>query len=553
MLLVVLVTGMVRAGSLSGWSRPRRPSSWWWSLPGLVSVSLQQQGVVADPERLQAARTVALRRPMTGGARCWVWARAPSRWARRVHRQPARRRQPPARRRPQHLAGGLQRAQAGRPGGVRWPSSSWRSRGRGVPGSSRGDPVGAAVCAGLVGTAVAATFVTEQYYLPFWLLAALARGRLPPKARRAAAVTGMRVVRVLTLDAGGPVDSCRRRRAGLASRGRQPRPRPRTLRTDTARAAGVTWHEAAGDLEGRRARRGGGAPAVVAAPRRRCTCQDRRARLARPRLAPALQGAATGVGVVYTLHGVADGLSDLVAGSALAAPRRRRDRLYLPDRGQLVTRWGRSRVVVELRRRPVRRQARRAAVPDRRRGANGVPARRFATADRPEAPQAVWVRVLAPVKRVGLLLDAVFGGPRLQLRIVGDGCGRRSPRCASPTSLGGRADRAGGRPSPPRGRRPVRADLRRRELPGRAARGHGRWPAGRQHGGRRRPGGRRDSVDGLLCQSTAPRPGGPSAPSSATSTCAPGSAPRRVAGSSRLHARALPRWADRHLSRSQEG
>jgi putative inorganic carbon (HCO3(-)) transporter len=35
-----------------------------------------------------------------------------------------------------------------------------------------GDPVAAAVCAGLVGTAVAAAFVTEQYYLPLWLLSA---------------------------------------------------------------------------------------------------------------------------------------------------------------------------------------------------------------------------------------------------------------------------------------------------------------------------------------------------------------------------------------------
>ena len=40
----------------------------------------------------------------------------------------------------------------------------------------RRDPMAAAVCAGLVGTAVAATFVTEQYYLPMWLLCALAVG-----------------------------------------------------------------------------------------------------------------------------------------------------------------------------------------------------------------------------------------------------------------------------------------------------------------------------------------------------------------------------------------
>lgn len=40
----------------------------------------------------------------------------------------------------------------------------------------RRDPVAAAVCVGLVGTAAAATFVTEQYYLPMWLLCALAVG-----------------------------------------------------------------------------------------------------------------------------------------------------------------------------------------------------------------------------------------------------------------------------------------------------------------------------------------------------------------------------------------
>jgi O-antigen ligase len=39
-----------------------------------------------------------------------------------------------------------------------------------------GDPLGAGICAALVGTVVAATFVTEQYYLPLWLLTALAVG-----------------------------------------------------------------------------------------------------------------------------------------------------------------------------------------------------------------------------------------------------------------------------------------------------------------------------------------------------------------------------------------
>ncbi|MFC6045358.1 O-antigen ligase family protein [Nocardioides hankookensis] len=40
----------------------------------------------------------------------------------------------------------------------------------------RRDPVAAAVCVALVGTAASATFVTEQYYLPMWLLCALAVG-----------------------------------------------------------------------------------------------------------------------------------------------------------------------------------------------------------------------------------------------------------------------------------------------------------------------------------------------------------------------------------------
>ncbi|MGB0100758.1 MAG: O-antigen ligase family protein [Nocardioides sp.] len=49
--------------------------------------------------------------------------------------------------------------------GTAW--SAWRRR---------HDPVAAATAVALVGTAVAATFVTEQYYLPLWLLCALAVG-----------------------------------------------------------------------------------------------------------------------------------------------------------------------------------------------------------------------------------------------------------------------------------------------------------------------------------------------------------------------------------------
>lgn len=44
-----------------------------------------------------------------------------------------------------------------------------------------GHHLAAAVCAGLVGTATAATFVTEQYYLPLWLLLALGAALALPR------------------------------------------------------------------------------------------------------------------------------------------------------------------------------------------------------------------------------------------------------------------------------------------------------------------------------------------------------------------------------------
>lgn len=260
-------------------------------------------------------------------------------------------------------------------------------------------------------------------------------------------MTGMRVVQVLTLDAGGPVDHAVDVARGLASRGHDSHVLgPRTLRTDTARAAGVTWHElpVTSKVDVR-----GGSEAVRRLWSLRpdvVHLQDRRAGWLGRGLAPALRARQPGVGVVYTLHGVADGLSDLVAGNALAAPRRRRDRLYYLTGERLVTRWGRSRVVV-----PSSAVARYAVehvgLPSRVVDVvpNGVPAERFATADPThEAPRAVWVGVLAPVKRVGLLLDAVAAVPGLRLRIVGDGPLRAevAARCARP-DLAGRVELTG--------------------------------------------------------------------------------------------------------------
>ncbi|HEU5038712.1 MAG TPA: glycosyltransferase family 4 protein [Nocardioides sp.] len=236
-------------------------------------------------------------------------------------------------------------------------------------------------------------------------------------------MTGLRVVQVLTQDTGGPADHAVDVAAGLAARGHDSHVLgPRTPRTAAAVAAGVTWHE----LPVASKRDVGGAAAAA----RRLDAlrpdvvhlQDRRAGWLGRGLAPVLRRRGC-VGVVYTLHGVADGLSDLVAGNARVARRRRRDRLYYLTGERLVTRWGGSRVVV-----PSAAVARYAVehvglprhvvdvVP------NGVDAERYAVAtpDRPR-PRAVWVGVLAPVKRLPLLLDAVAEVPALDLQVIGDG------------------------------------------------------------------------------------------------------------------------------------
>lgn len=234
----------------------------------------------------------------------------------------------------------------------------------------------------------------------------------------------MRIVQLLTQDVGGPADHAVDVAVGLAARGHDSHVvGPVSAGTSRARAAGVTWHPVAMTSK----RDAGGAVRIVSALRSLrpdvVHLQDRRAGwLGRG------VGGAHGLGdaaVVYTLHGVADGLSDLVPGNALAGPRRRRDRLYYLTGERAVTRWGRCRVVV-----PSAAVARFAVqhvglpralvdvVP------NGVDPVRFApsarvTVDGP--PTVLWLGLLAEVKRVGLLLDAVEQVPDLRLLLAGDG------------------------------------------------------------------------------------------------------------------------------------
>ena len=154
-------------------------------------------------------------------------------------------------------------------------------------------------------------------------------------------------------------------------------------------------------------------------------CQDRRAGLV-----GRVFGRTTGVpALVYTLHGVADGLSDLVAGNARAARRRRRDCWYYLTGERLLCNATRARVVV-----PSRAVARFAVehigldarvvdvVP------NGVDATRFSPRSRPSGPSptALWLGVMAPVKRLDTLVEALADVPGLQLLLVGSGPERDS-------------------------------------------------------------------------------------------------------------------------------
>jgi len=257
----------------------------------------------------------------------------------------------------------------------------------------------------------------------------------------------MRIVQVTTQTTGGPAAHAVDVAIGLAGRGHDSHVvGPRTARTDTATAAGVTWHDV--PVVSKRDLRGGAASArrLWALRPDVVHLQDRRAGWLGRALAPTLRAGVGRTGVVYTLHGVADGLSDLVAGNARAAVRRRRDGWYYLTGERAITRWGGGRVVV-----PSSAVAAYAVehvgLPPRIVDVvpNGVDPARFAGGPGPTGdPVAVWVGVLAPVKRVDLLLDAVAAVPRLRLLVVGDGPlhGEVVRRCAV-SDLAGRVELAG--------------------------------------------------------------------------------------------------------------
>ncbi|MFB9311838.1 glycosyltransferase family 4 protein [Nocardioides plantarum] len=233
----------------------------------------------------------------------------------------------------------------------------------------------------------------------------------------------MRIVQVLTQTTGGPADHVVDVAAALAARGHDSHVvGPASERRTELAAAGVTWHTASmgHKLDGR------GAAAIVSQLRRLCPDvvhgQDRRAGWIVRGLGPVLRARC-----VYTLHGVPDGLADLVEGNVRAAPRRRRDRLYYLWGERLVTRWSGGVVVV-----PSEAVARYAVahvgLPDRLVHVvhNGVDPAAWvpAEADRVGADGSLvvaWVGLLGTVKRVDVLLRAVEQVPGISVLLAGDG------------------------------------------------------------------------------------------------------------------------------------
>ena len=232
----------------------------------------------------------------------------------------------------------------------------------------------------------------------------------------------MRVVQLLTQATGGPVDHAVDVAVELARRGHHSHLiGPPTARTDAAEEAGVTWH--ALHMSGKRDVGGGAAVARRLRDLRPDVVhlQDRRAGWLGRVLAPAARRTAS----VYTLHGVPDSLADLVAGNARIEPRGPRDeRLYL-DAERILARWSGSSVVVPSRAVAdyavdhIRLPADRVHVVP-----NGVDATVYRPGPRRSDPgtvQAVWLGLLAPVKRVDLLLGALAKVPDVALTIAGDG------------------------------------------------------------------------------------------------------------------------------------
>ena len=236
----------------------------------------------------------------------------------------------------------------------------------------------------------------------------------------------MRIVQLITQEHGGPVDHAVDVACELAGRGHDSHLiGPAGRQATRLSRSGVTLHDAA--MTGKADVRG--AAAVFATIRSLrpdvVHCQDRRAGLIGRGGGRPLRG---NPALVYTIHGVADGLSDLVDGNARAARRRRRDSYYYLRAERWLNAAAGGRIVVPsvaVARFAIEHVKLPEAVVDV--VPNGVDVTRFVP-DRRRHGQltALWLGVMAPVKRLDVLVSALAGVPELQLRIVGDGPLRRT-------------------------------------------------------------------------------------------------------------------------------
>jgi glycosyltransferase involved in cell wall biosynthesis len=229
----------------------------------------------------------------------------------------------------------------------------------------------------------------------------------------------MRIVQLVTQSRGGPVDHAVDVACRLAELGHDSHVvGPVSRYAGRLAGSGVAWHDAwmrtKCDLRGAGevARTLGRLSADV------LHCQDMRAGLVGRVL-----GRSSG-SVVYTVHGVPDGLSARVAGNAQVATRRRRDGLYYLGGERLIARVAPAQIVApcaaigDYARRHLRQPAHRVHVVP-----NGVDPARFRPAPRTSRSRvdAVWLGVMNPVKRLPVLLAAVAEVPEVSLRLVGTG------------------------------------------------------------------------------------------------------------------------------------
>ena len=230
---------------------------------------------------------------------------------------------------------------------------------------------------------------------------------------------------MLTQSGGGPVDHAVEVAAGLAGRGIDSHVvAPPDVRRRVAGSAGITWHDQEATSKRDLAGLAGLARLLRSLAPDVLHLQDRRAGWVGRGLARSLPRTA----VVYTLHGVADGLSDHVEGNLLADTRRRRDRLYYLHGERWITQWGRARVVSPSRavadfavRHVGLHPSRVDVVP------NGVDPDRFrpgpaAPASVGTRPRLVWLGGLVPVKRADVLVEGVaLMREDVEVLVAGDG------------------------------------------------------------------------------------------------------------------------------------